>query len=59
MHYRGKEIRSLETQVVTSSRKQLIDVIHQNYVGLGGEMLFEHDYKSLDADSCAGQDILG
>ena len=52
MHYRGKEIRSLETQVVTSSRQKLIDVIHQRYIGLGGEVLFKHEYESLDPDSC-------
>ena len=52
MHYRGKEIRNLETQVVTSSRKKLIEVIHQRYIGLGGEILFEHEYESLDLDSC-------
>ena len=44
MHYRGKEIRNLETQVVTSSRQKLIEVIHQRYIGLGGEILFEHEY---------------
>ena len=52
MHYRGKEIHNLETQVVTSSRQKLIEVIHQRYVGLGGEILFEHEYESLDLDSC-------
>ena len=52
MHYRGKEIRNLETQVVTSSRQKLIEVIHQRYIGLGGEILFEHEYESLDLDSC-------
>jgi len=52
MHYRGKKIKSLDTQVVTSSRQKLIEVIHQSYVGLGGEILFEHEYESLDADSC-------
>ena len=52
MHYRGKEIRNLETQVVTSSRQKLIEVIHQRYVDLGGEILFEHEYESLDLDSC-------
>jgi len=52
MHYQGKEIRSLETQVVTSSRQRLIEAIHQRYVGLGGEIFFEHEYKSLDANSC-------
>ena len=52
MHYRGKEIRNLKTQVVTSSRQKLIEVIHQRYIGLGGEILFEHEYESLDLDSC-------
>ena len=52
MHYRGKEIRSLETQVVTSSRQKLIEAIHQRYVELDGEILFEHEYKSLDTNSC-------
>ena len=52
MHYRGKEIRSLETQVVTSSRQKLIEAIHQRYVELGGEILFEHEYKGLDTNSC-------
>ena len=52
MHYRGKEIRSLETQVVTSSRQKLIETIYQRYIELGGEILFEHEYKSLDANSC-------
>ena len=52
MYYRGKEIRSLDTQVVTSSRQKLIEVIHQRYVGLGGKILFEHEYKSLDVNSC-------
>ena len=52
MHYRGKEIRSLETQVVTSSRQKLIEAIHQRYVELGGKILFEHEYKSLDTNSC-------
>ena len=51
MHYRGKEIRSLETQVVTSSRQKLIEVIHQRYIGLGGEILFRHEYENLDANS--------
>jgi salicylate hydroxylase len=52
MHYRGKEIRSLETQVVTSSRQKLIETIYQRYIELGGEIFFEHEYKSLDANSC-------
>ena len=52
MHYQGKEIKRLDTEVVTSSRQKLIEVIHQRYAGLGGEILFEHEYKSLDADSC-------
>jgi len=52
MHYQGKEIKRLDTEVVTSSRQKLIEVIHQSYVGLGGEILFEHEYKSLDAGSC-------
>ena len=52
MHYRGKEISSLTTQVVTSSRQKLIEAIHQRYVGLGGEILFEHEYESLDTNSC-------
>ena len=52
MHYRGKEIKSLDTEVVTSSRQKLIEVIHQRYVGLGGEILLEHEYKSLDVNSC-------
>ena len=52
MHYRGKEIKSLDTQVVTSSRQKLIEAIHQMYVGLGGEILFAHEYESLDAESC-------
>ena len=52
MHYRGKEIRSLETQVVTSSRQKLIEAIYRRYVDLGGEIFFEHEYKSLDANSC-------
>jgi len=52
MHYRGKEIRSLQTQVVTSSRQKLIEAIHQRYVELGGEILFEHEYKGFDANSC-------
>ena len=52
MHYQGKEIRNLETQVVTSSRQKLIEVIHQRYIGLGGEILFEYEYESLDLDSC-------
>ncbi len=51
MHYRGKEIRSLETQVVTSSRQKLVEAIHQRYVGLGGEILFRHEYENLDVDS--------
>ena len=52
MHYRGKEIRSLETQVVTSSRQKLIEAIYQRYVELGGEIFFEHEYQGLDANSC-------
>jgi len=52
MHYRGKEICNLETQVVTSSRQKLIEVINQRYIGLGGEILFEHECESLDLDSC-------
>ena len=52
MLYRGKEISNLETQVVTSSRQKLIEVIYQRYIGLGGEILFEHEYESLDLDSC-------
>ena len=52
MHYKGKEISSLTTQVVTSSRQKLIEAIHERYVGLGGEILFEHEYESLDTNSC-------
>ena len=52
MHYKGKEISSLITQVVTSSRQKLIEAIHKRYVGLGGEILFEHEYESLDTNSC-------
>ena len=52
MHYKGKEISSLTTQVVTSSRQKLIEAIHKRYVGLGGEILFEHECESLDTNSC-------
>ena len=52
MHYRGKKIRSLKTQVVTSSRQKLIETIHQRYIELGGKILLGHEYESLDENSC-------
>ena len=52
MHYQGKEIKRLNTEVVTSSRQKLIEAIHQRYAELGGEILFEHECESLDESSC-------
>ena len=52
MHYQSKEIKSLDTQVVTSSRQKLIEAIYYRYVGLGGEILFEYEHESLDLNSC-------
>ena len=51
-HYLNEEILSLESEVVTSSRQKLLQVIHQRYIELGGEILFEHELKDLDQSSC-------
>ena len=52
MSHLNKEIISMETEVITSSRQNLIKVIHQRYLQLGGEILFNHECSSLDQEAC-------
>ena len=52
MSHLNKEIISMETEVITASRQNLIKVIHQRYLELGGEILFNHECSSLDQEAC-------
>ena len=52
MRHLGKDILTLESAVVTSSRQNLIKIIHQRYLELGGEMLFNHECLSLNQENC-------
>ena len=52
MSHLNKEIISMETEVITTSRQNLIKVIHQRYLELGGEILFNHECSSLDQKAC-------
>ena len=51
MRHMGKDIRVLDSNVITSSRQALIKIIHQRYLELGGEIFFEHEFKELNQDS--------
>ena len=52
MSHLNKEIIAMETEVITTSRQNLIKVIHQRYVELGGEVFFNHECSSLDQGAC-------
>ena len=51
-NYLNTKLRTLDTQVITSSRQNLIQVIYKRYIELGGEIAFEHEYKDLNQDAC-------
>jgi|TARA_B110000914_G_C15521394_1_gene477281 salicylate hydroxylase len=48
----NKKLRDIHTEVVTSSRQKLIQVIYNKYIELGGEVIFEHEYVNLNQDTC-------
>jgi salicylate hydroxylase len=52
MRHLDKDILTLEAEVLTASRQNLIKVIHQRYLELGGEMLFNHECLSLNQETC-------
>ena len=52
MSHLNKEIIAMETEVITASRQNLIKVIHQRYLELGGEVFFNHECSSLDQEAC-------
>ena len=52
MSHLNKEIIAMETEVITASRQNLIKVIHQRYLELGGEVFFNHECSSLDQGAC-------
>ena len=51
-HQINREISRIlsPSEFVTSSRYNLLELIHQKYIELGGELLFDHEYKSLNQD---------
>jgi salicylate hydroxylase len=52
MRHLNKEIIAMETEVITASRQNLIKVIHERYLELGGEIFFNHECLSLDQEAC-------
>ena len=52
MRHLNKEIIAMETEVITASRQNLIKVIHERYLELGGEIFFNHECLSVDQDAC-------
>jgi salicylate hydroxylase len=52
MRHLDKDILTLEAEVLTAGRQNLIKVIHQRYLELGGEMLFNHECLSLNQETC-------
>ena len=52
MSHLNKEIIAMGTEVNTASRQNLIKVIHQRYLELGGEVFFNHECSSLDQGAC-------
>jgi len=52
MSHLNKKIIAMETEVITASRQNLIKVIHQRYLELGGEVFFNHECSSLDQGAC-------
>ena len=52
MSHLNKKIIAMETEVITASRQNLIKVIHQRYLELGGEVLFNRECSSLDQEAC-------
>ena len=52
MSHLNKEIIAMETEVITASRQNLIKVINQRYLELGGEVFFNHECSSLDQGAC-------
>ena len=43
-----KEITSIDTDVLTTSRKNLYDLLLKKYSSLGGEILFDYELKDID-----------
>ena len=41
--YRNNEFHVTNTDVFTASRKNLINIIYEEYIKLGGEILFDHE----------------
>ena len=52
MRHMGKGIRTLDTKVITASRQNLIKCFHERYLELGGEVLFDHEYKEFNQEIC-------
>lgn len=52
MRHLNKEIIAMETEVITASRQNLIKVIHERYLELGGEIFFNHECLSLGQEAC-------
>ena len=43
-----KEITSIDTDVITTSRKNLYDLLLKKYYSLGGEVLFDYELNDID-----------
>jgi len=49
----NKQILDFDVEeIVTSSRKELLQSIYKKYIDIGGEVLFDHAYQSLDQNNC-------
>ncbi len=50
----NKKILNLDVpqEIITSSRKKLLQSIYKRYIDIGGEVLFDHEYISLDQNNC-------
>lgn len=51
-NYLNKNLRTIGSAVVTSSRQTLIKAFHNRYIELGGQILFDHECKEIHQDAC-------
>ena len=51
-HQKNKNITKIESpnDFITSSRYNLLQILQQKYLDLGGEVLYDHKYKSINQD---------
>ena len=49
-HYKNKKIGEIngDKEFITSTRQNLLQILYDRYIKLGGEILFNHDFKDLD-----------